>query len=131
MKLKDFVAETLKEILDGVVEVQEHYEKHGGSVNANYQYKSDALLTSATQQPAQMVEFDVLVTTHEGTESKAGIGVFMAAVHAGAAGKSDHSTASSSRIRFSVPIILPSKPYVPKAGGYAVGGGRQGGYPVA
>ena len=111
MKLKDFVAETLKEIVDGVVEAQTHYTEKGGSVNSkNLTFRTDQGLQMwdvDSGQPAQSVDFDVAVTTVEGAETKGGIGVFVGAVGVGSQGKSDASNTSSSRIKFSVPIFLP------------------------
>lgn len=111
MKLKDFVAETLKEIVDGVVEAQKYYVEKGGSVNSkNLSFRTDQgfqMWDGNTGQPAQLIEFDVAVTTTEGTETKGGIGVFVGPIGLGSQGKSDASNTSSSRIKFSVPIFLP------------------------
>lgn len=111
MKLKDFVAETLKEIVDGVVEAQEHYKEKGGSVNSSrLAYRTShgtQLWDESTGQPAQMVDFDVAVTTTEGSETKGGIGVFVGSVGLGSQGKSDASNSSCSRIKFSVSVLLP------------------------
>lgn len=79
MKLKDFVSETLKEIVDGAVEAQKYYVEKGGSVNSkNLSFRTDQdfqMWDGNTGQPAQLIEFDVAVTTTEGTETKGGIGV--------------------------------------------------------
>jgi hypothetical protein len=111
MKLKDFVAETLKEIVDGVVEAQEYYKAKGGSVNSSsITFRTDQGLQmwdSENGQPVQQIEFDVAVTTTEGKETKGGIGVFVGPVGLGSQGKSDATNSSSSRIKFSVPILLP------------------------
>jgi hypothetical protein len=111
MKLKDFVAETLKEIVDGVVEAQAYCAEKGGSVNSKrLEARTDQgfqMWDSETGQIAQLVEFDVAVTTTEGTETKGGIGVFVGPVGLGSHGKSDASNVSSSRIKFAVPVVLP------------------------
>lgn len=111
MKLKDFVAETLKEIVDGVVEAQAHYAEKGGCVNSKeLTFRTDQgiqMWNRSTGQPAQMIDFDVAVTTIEGTETKGGIGVFVGPVGLGSQGKTDASNTSSSRIKFAVPIFLP------------------------
>ena len=113
MKLKDFVAETLKEIVDGVLEAQDYYIDKGGSVNSkDITFKSDQgvmMYDRETYQPAQLIEFDVAITATEGTETKGGIGVFVGAIGLGSQGKSDTSNSSSSRIKFSIPIFLPNK----------------------
>lgn len=113
MKLQDFVAETLKEIINGVAEAQVHYAEKGGSVNSRdlrfRNMEGFQMYDVETGQPAQMIEFDVAVTTVEGTETKGGIGVFVGPVGLGSQGRSDASNTSSSRIRFSVPIFLPKE----------------------
>jgi len=112
MKLKDFVAETLKEIVDGVIEAQEYYKGKDGSVNSKYlTFRNDQgmqMWHKDTGQPAQQIDFDVAVTTTEETETKGGIGVFVGAVGLGTQGKSDATNSSSSRIKFTVPIFLPN-----------------------
>ena len=111
MKLNEFVAETLKEIIDGIVEAQKYYSAKGGTVNsANISYSTvegTQIVDRHSGQLGQMIEFDVAVTTMEGTETKGGIGVFVGAMGLGSQGKSDASNTSVSRIKFSVPILLP------------------------
>ena len=111
MKLKDFIAETLKEILDGVVEAQQHYSTKGASVNSpNIVYRTaegSQILDRHTGQLAQLIEFDVAVTATEGTGTKGGIGVFVGPIVLGSQGKTDTSNASVSRIKFSIPVLLP------------------------
>lgn len=111
MELKDFVAETLKAIVDGVVEAQGYYREKGGSINsASLSFRTDQgvqMWDDNTMQPAQQIAFDVALTTTEGTETKGGIGVFVGPVGLGSQGKSDASNTSYSRIQFSVPILLP------------------------
>jgi hypothetical protein len=117
MQLRDFVAETLKEIIDGVIEAQRHYQDKGGSVASGVTYagtsSENRLWNSVTRAPAQVVEFDVAVTAAEGTETKGSIGVFIGAIGLGSHGKSESSNTSVSRIKFSVPIILPEKTISP------------------
>ena len=114
MKLKDFVAETLKEIIDGVIDAQSHYEDKGGKIASGISYagataNAVGVWNTDTHAPAQVVEFDVAVTATEGTETKGGIGVFVGAIGLGSHGKSESSNSSVSRIKFSVPILLPDR----------------------
>jgi hypothetical protein len=112
MNLKTFVAETLKEIIDGVVEAGQYYVGKGGEVNSLHivyrNSEGSQLMDRRNGQIAQMVEFDVALTAAEGTETKGGIGVFAGAVGLGSQGKSDSSNSSVSRVKFSVPILLPT-----------------------
>jgi hypothetical protein len=109
VKLKDFVTETLKEIFDGVVDAQEYCSRtgSGGEVASGTRYKT------RDGTAAQSIEFDVAVTTTEGTETKGGIGVFVGPVGLGSQGKSDASNTSVSRIKFSVPVVFPHKSQSP------------------
>src|SRR5690349_21562580 len=91
MQLRDFVAETLKEIIDGVVEAQNHYEVKGGSIASGVIYAGASasavgLMDRETHAPVQVVEFDVAVTAAEGTQTKGGIGVFVGAIGVGSHG---------------------------------------------
>src|SRR6266436_4095859 len=103
MKLNEFVAETLKEIVDGVTEAQKHYSTMGCKVNpGGFTYKTSEgvqMWNVQTFEIAQLIDFDVAVTTMEGTETKGGIGVFVGAVGLGSQGKSDASNTSVSRIK--------------------------------
>ena len=80
MKLEEFIAETLKQIINGVTEAQEYSETKGGQIIP------PGLLNFATggqniyadkyrENPAQVIDFDVAVTTIEKNEvsGKAGV----------------------------------------------------------
>ena len=62
------------------------------------------------KDPIETIEFDVAVTVTEGTQTKGGIGVFMGAVGLGSQGQSSNQNASVTRIKFSVPLVLPITP---------------------
>lgn len=109
MKLKDFTAETLKEIIDGVIEAQKYYSEKGGAVGSRmYAFeKKDVIKDLDTGRPAHFVDFDVAVTTNEGTETKGGIGVFVGPIGVGSQGQTDKANSSYSRIKYSIPVFLP------------------------
>jgi len=110
MELKDFVSETLKQIIEGVKAAQEQTGQMGGKVSPSLIANPDlvGVVTEKQQQPVQMVEFDVAVTEATGKGSKAGIGVFFGAIGAGAQGESQSSSTAMNRIKFSVPLLLPT-----------------------
>jgi hypothetical protein len=60
-----------------------------------------------TGEVVGMVEFDVAVRATEGKETKGGIGVVAGVIGLGSSGKSDSSSGSESRIKFSIPVLLP------------------------
>ncbi len=111
MELKEFVSESIKQIIDGVNEAKQYGIENGATVNprrwgwnsSNVQAKYD----QETGAAIETIEFDVAVAVAEGTKTKGGIGVFMGAVGVGSQGQSDNQNSLVSRIRFSVPIVLP------------------------
>jgi hypothetical protein len=115
MQLKEFVSQTLKEIIDGVQEAQKYASSVGAKVNPiaripegmkekmKTHYWSDERGSGTVEQ----IEFDVAVTSVDTTETQAGVGVFVAAFGLGAKNVSDSSNSLVSRIKFSVPIAHP------------------------
>ena len=100
MDLKTFVAETLKQIVDGVREAQ---SKEGGdAINAEAAPSSGSLLLTRGGMFTR-VDFDVAVSAETEGGGKGGIKVFSVGVEAGAA----HKTGYANRITFSVPVRLP------------------------
>lgn len=112
MRLDEFVSATFKQIVDGVVSAQEYAGQKGAQVNpANVVFRTDQgmrLWDRSDASPIGEVEFDVAVTATEGKGSKGGIGIFVGSVGVGAQGRSDVTNQSVSRIRFSIPLKLPT-----------------------
>lgn len=114
MELRDFVAETLTQIVEGVQEAQVRTKSHGARVNphlttsAELAIKHSILIASGAA--AQLVHFDVALTAKEGTGTKGGIGVVVGAFALGSTGQSQAENSTVSRVKFSVPLVLPDLP---------------------
>jgi hypothetical protein len=114
MKLQDFVSETLKEIIDGVVTAQNYAKEKKALINPTDistwgTGKGDRLYHPNTSSFVYEINFDVAVTTVEEKGTKGGIGIFVGSLGVGAQGKSDTINSSVSRIQFLVPIVFPSQ----------------------
>jgi hypothetical protein len=113
MELKEFVAQSLKNIIDGVIDAQEYAKGKNADINPNYNlnfHDSTSFATSsATYHYLQIMDFDVAVTTSSETEAKIGGGIFVAAASLGATGKDKQGDSIYSRIKFSIPIELPKQ----------------------
>lgn len=111
MQLKEFITETFKQIVDGVVEAQEYAGPKGARISPdNLACRTDQGLQfwdQKTGEIATLIEFDVAVSTTEGTGTKGGVGLFVGPVSLGSQGQSDAGKSSSNRIKFIVPIHLP------------------------
>ena len=111
MDLKEFVAQTLTQIVEGVKDSQTKTAEMGGEVNPHLNTTHAELgkqgFLWAGGRYAQVVQFDVALTVVEGTGTKGGIGVFAGAVTLGSSGQSKSESSSVSRVKFSVPLVLP------------------------
>jgi hypothetical protein len=101
MDIKEFVSESLKQIIDGVVDAQ----SHAGGKNA---------VVVPFHNNHKEIGFDIAVTVVEGkeTEGKAGISVW--SIGAGVTGKSESSNSTISRIKFEIPVELPKGSQPPR-----------------
>ena len=113
MELRQFVAESLKQIMLGIADAQEAGGDTDAVVNPRglNHYRTDAQLFqwSDDGRRAEKVEFDIAVTTVDGTKTKGGIGVFVGPIGLGSQGQSDNSNSSESRIKFSLVVLFPSQ----------------------
>ncbi len=116
MELRDFVAESLKQVVDGIVNAQEYSKKKGAFINPKdmVNTSNNGLIVThnlgSGQYPIpQVIEFDVAVTVSEGMEAKAGIGVFAGALGLGTQAKVADGNSSISRIKFSIPVLFPEQ----------------------
>ncbi|HEY6644111.1 hypothetical protein [Povalibacter sp.] len=112
MNLRDFISETLTQIIGGVTDAQKAAVEMGGKVSpklsGSTNYASDHGFLSAQGGSAQVVRFDVALTVKEGTGTKGGIGIVAGIVSLGSTGQSNAESSSVSRVQFSVPVTLPS-----------------------
>ena len=94
MDVKEFVSETLKQIIDGVKNAQKSTEGTGAAVNP-------------FDNHYEKVEFDIAATVIESSETggKAGLSVF--SIGAGVTGKAESSSSVVSRIKFAILVRMP------------------------
>jgi hypothetical protein len=117
MELRDFVKESLIQIVHGVSDAQLALaeSKSNGAVSPEIRnnwglMESKGVLLTQAGVPVQSVEFDVSVTASEGTGTKGSIGITVAILGLKSEGQSSQSNANTSRLKFSVPISLPTFP---------------------
>jgi hypothetical protein len=114
MELREYIAETLKQLIDGIVDAQEYAETKGASINPRglkhgfQSHQLEVAQDSVQTEIPQMIEFDVAVTVSESGEAKAGVGVF-AVVGVGAHAIMQDANVKANRIRFSMPVMFPQQ----------------------
>ena len=105
IELKDFVSETLRQIIAGVADAQENIqiEFPNASIAPSGQGTRDESLLNQT------VEFNIAVVAETGKQTSGGIGITIGALNIGSTGKSTADNTLTNRIQFSVPIHLPGQ----------------------
>lgn len=118
MELKDFISQTLIQIVEGVAEAQvqtratEGYIDQRDRVNPRLMERADhapkgKYYTSQVGELVQMVKFDVAVTTERSSDAKAGGGIRVAGVGFGGDVSASDKDTSLSRVSFEVPLAFP------------------------
>ncbi|RKE03453.1 MULTISPECIES: hypothetical protein [Marinifilum] len=100
MELKDFIKNSLVEIVNGVREAQEATKELGATVSPEINRRA----TTVSSENIRTVEFNVAVTTTD--EAKAGAGIKVASILK-VGGDVKEINSSVSTIRFEIPIVLP------------------------
>lgn len=112
MDLKEFVSQTLQQIVAGVADAQK--ATVAGEINPKIWQRGDAAKLKIVESNAgkwiHLVDFDVAVAVFEGTATHGGIGLVVGPVALGSKGQSKDESSTISRIKFSVPIALPEGP---------------------
>lgn len=113
VKLEDFVANSLVQIVRGVEKAQEQLDGSDAKVSPSMQTLADKNSIGRADgadnlQPVYNVTFDVAVVGTEDEKTAGGVGVVLGAFALGSKGESSEGTAQTSRIQFKVPILLPS-----------------------
>ncbi|MEM9413262.1 MAG: hypothetical protein AAGA30_19285 [Planctomycetota bacterium] len=105
VELKQFVSETLRQIIAGVADAQQQIDSEflGAAIAPSGQGTRDDTILNQT------VTFDVAVMAESGTKTSGGIGITIGAINLGSTGKSSNDHSLTNRVQFSVPIHLPGQ----------------------
>ncbi|WP_070092797.1 protease inhibitor I9 family protein [Pseudomonas monteilii] len=122
MDLKDFIANSLTQIAEGILQASEALADTDAEVNPTKieTYSNSAQGYARTLKPedarslsrtriVERVSFDVAVTTEGETKGNAGLKVGIASFGLNAGGGITDKTGQASRIQFTIPMVFPSK----------------------
>lgn len=111
MELKEFIRETLVQLIEGVKEAKAMVGEDNGQINPKPWHIGNELknknMTTVTEQLIHIVDFDISITATEGSGIKGGVGIFVGGVGIGTKGETNESSASQNRIKFQVPVVFP------------------------
>ena len=100
MELKEFVKETLTQIVDGIKEAQEVCGKIGAIVNPHIDDANDSIRQ-------EKVSFEVLLSGVENNENKKGIGVWLSSVGVGVNQSDKQENSTHTKVSFDVYVQFP------------------------
>lgn len=114
MDLKEFVAETLTSIMEGVVSAQEKateidaYVNPGGLMRNTNNISDNSIWDNRTNNFAQQVKFDVAVTAEDSKSGGAKVKVLSGIIGGDLGGEKANKNTIVSRVQFEVPVLLPA-----------------------
>lgn len=109
MELKDFIKESLRNIVDGVTEAQALIKEKGAEINpSKVQFKENGQYNYFNSGKPHFVEFDVGLTSIQKSGTSEGIGVFLGSISLGKKNDDGTEHTAVTRIKFSLPLVLPS-----------------------
>lgn len=102
MELKEYIKETLTQIIDGVIESQKEMKDRGALIAPEgYVFKGKGSFGDLTC--VESVDFEVAVEVKEGMNAKGGLKTSVIEVFVG---KSDDK-GNSNKVSFSIPVVYP------------------------
>ena len=109
MELKDFITETLTQMMEGVKNAQEKAKEVGAIVNPEANDSSKHYIEVGNEHIAsiQNVEFEIALTASTTEETKKGINVAFAAIELGRGKGNNEQNSAINKIKFEIPIVLP------------------------
>ena len=108
MELKEFIKQTLVQIIEGVKDAQKSVGTDNGEIIPRLSTPRNKDEISYDGRIIHNIYFDVAVTVTEGTEKKGGGGIKVASfIQIEGEGKRSESNISQNRIQFHVPLTYP------------------------
>ena len=114
MELKEFIKETLAQIIDGIKEAQEANAGKGAKIHPNelYELRTDVLKyknhgDEKARGYVTVIDFEIGLTDKTSDEKTGGLGVSFASIAIGGSKKKAEGAESVTSIKFEIPVILP------------------------
>lgn len=100
MELKTFIAETIKEIIDGIAQAQD-------DIITKYPYSERGYVEIGNDNQ-NAIKFDISVTSSESNEAKGDAGIRIKVVNFGVNGKVNTQNSAENKISFTIPVVFPT-----------------------
>ena len=112
MDIKDFVENTLLQIVNGVNDANKKLIDTGAIISSKdiRPMREGTTLNTKTGDLVNLIEFDIAVTVNEKDTANGGAGIKIVGFNVGGTLQNEITNQSISRIKFSIPLTLPSNP---------------------
>ncbi len=116
MELKEFIKESLSQIIDAVKETQEKYKDTNVVIcpdniqevkNGLYILDENEYDNYSSRSKVQNIDMDIAISVTEKEGNKSGLGIAKI-INAGISSENAQQNESISKIKFSIPIVLPT-----------------------
>ncbi len=116
MELKEFIKETLVQITQGIEDANKDLKNSSAQVNPKnvmtYTRGDHFVMRLDVDKEhknfVDFIEFDVVACAKDGKATKGGLGIIVGAFALGTQGQSANSSGKESRIKFRIPMLLPT-----------------------
>lgn len=114
MDLKDFVAESISSIVQGIVEAQDSATKLGASINPGGLMRDvknvtdNSIWDNSNSNYAQPISFDIAITAEDSASGGGKVKVLSGLLSGELGGKTGTKNILASRIQFTVPVLFPA-----------------------
>lgn len=111
MDIKDFVENTLLQIVQGVNSANEKLKDTGAIISSKNvrPLREGTTYNSSTSDLVNLIEFDIAVTVNEKDTANGGMGIKIAGISIGGGLQNETANQSISKIKFSIPLTLKSQ----------------------
>lgn len=115
MELKQYVKETLLQIIDGVKEAQEEALEKGAIINPvnirGGNAANEYININDNSVCVNNIDFEVEISTTDETNTSTGIGIYVAGLGLGTKNNDKGRNLATNKLAFSVPTTLPTIEY--------------------
>lgn len=110
IQLDEFVTAVLTQLIKGVTTAQSEVQNQGAKINPEGGTETSTggyVIAKGAYPVPQRIEFDIAVTATESAKTEGKTGANVAVIGASVQGTTDVSASTVSRIKFSIPVMLP------------------------
>jgi hypothetical protein len=109
MDIKDFVENSLIQIVEGVVNANTKLKEMGAKVSSKdiRPLRESTTYNQVTNQVVNLVDFDLALTVSDKDSSGIGGGIKITSFTIGGQSQNESTKQTVSRIKFSIPLTLP------------------------